>query len=102
MGNRQWSDYALKVYERRARRYPNGSLIQCKPTQAELNTGKVNSDHKVIFNTEADAQATALEMFNLIGVRLYSYECPRSRTGHRHLTTSKRNHTEDRKLRGGL
>lgn len=72
-----WSDYARKVYEGNGRRDAQGLLILCHSIHGS----------KVMFATEADAQRTALEIMNINGAVLYSYECPEG--PHRHLTTQK-------------
>lgn len=80
----------MAVLDRYARKTKSGKMIHCKPRadQVEDERGRRPSEKKLIYDSEAIAQKVALEIWNLTGVRLYSYPCDRSDSGHRHLTKS--------------
>lgn len=82
---------ARRLAEERARKRRNGRTpMRCQPSSAEED-GRVRrrgSEGKLIYDSRADAEWTALAIANATGERpMYAYVCPRSRHGHLHLTT---------------
>lgn len=84
----QASPAMREILERFGRKYrSSGSLIYCTPSQREFEeSDRPKSLWKIIYDTEAIAQAAALAIYNLNGNLLFSYPCNRSKSGHRHLT----------------
>lgn len=76
---------------RYARLDAGGRPILCTPSAAELSAGRNTAgwgtDGKIIYNSLAVATLAARDLRRLGEPKHWAYLCPRSRTGHAHLST---------------
>lgn len=79
------------VIVRHARLLPGGAPNVCLPTKAERRADpNWQARHPpVIYPDREAAEAAARELADLDGVTMVPRRCPRSRSGHYHLTPSK-------------
>jgi hypothetical protein len=69
-----------------------GRPVFCGPSRAETQYGVdfgIVRNGKVIFDNREQAEAAAAALRELTGEMFRPYECPRSRSGHHHLTEDK-------------
>lgn len=92
-----------EILNRYGRKRANGRLLYCTPSQLEQAHSEFpKSGWKVIYDTEQQAQAAALEIYNISGLLMSSYPCERSKRDPKHRHLSKRPiRSKAGQLRGG-
>jgi len=63
--------------------------MRCVPSREEIARGEFGSRGKVIYPDETRAARAATDLAGIVGGRLYVYQCPRSRHGHYHVTSTR-------------
>ncbi len=83
------------IVARYARLQSNGKPARCTPSRSTIERDDPKGLHsfkKVIFDNEDRAEACATELATVLDPRdvaRYVYPCPRSRSGHVHLTSKR-------------
>lgn len=83
------------IVARYARLQSNGKPARCTPSRSTIERDDPQGLHsykKVIFDTPEQAKSCAAELLTVLDPRdvaRYVYPCPRSRSGHVHLTSKR-------------